>query len=72
MPLFFSPRFYSLYYKLGASSQLEFWNAGILEKWVLGYWTVGLMIIIGSTIKLKMDNIPLLTTIPSFLYSTIP
>ncbi len=23
--------------KLGASPQLEWWNAGILEKWVLAY-----------------------------------
>jgi hypothetical protein len=29
---------------------------GILEKWFLGYWRVGLMAIIVLTIKLKMDN----------------
>jgi hypothetical protein len=28
-------------YKLGASPQLEWWNAGILEKWVLGYCKIG-------------------------------
>jgi hypothetical protein len=32
------------YYKLRASPQLECWNAGILEEWVLGYWTIGLMV----------------------------
>jgi hypothetical protein len=37
---------------------LECWNDGaILEKWVLGYWSVGLMAIIVLRIKLKMDNI---------------
>ena len=36
-----------------------------------GHWTVGLMPIIVYTIKLKMDNIPLLTTIPPFHYSII-
>ena len=30
--------------KLGASPRLELWNAGILEKWVLGYWSIGLMV----------------------------
>jgi hypothetical protein len=24
--------------KLGASPQLEWWNSGILESWVLGEW----------------------------------
>jgi|GEM_PF-2881186 len=24
--------------------RLECWNYGILEKWVLGYWSVGLMV----------------------------
>jgi hypothetical protein len=43
--------------KLGASPLLECWNDGILEKWVLGYWSVGLMAIIVLMIKLKMDNI---------------
>jgi hypothetical protein len=43
--------------KLGASPQLECWNDGILENWVLGYWSVGIMAIIALTIKLKMDNI---------------
>jgi hypothetical protein len=33
-----------LRYKLGASPQLECWNAGILEKWVLVYRNVGLMV----------------------------
>jgi hypothetical protein len=36
---------------------LEWWNAGIVEKWVLGYWNAGLMAIFVLTIKLKMDNI---------------
>ena len=27
--------------KLGASFQLEWWNAGIMENWVLGYCGVG-------------------------------
>ncbi len=31
----------SYYNKLGASPQLEWWNAGILEKWVLGYCNIG-------------------------------
>jgi hypothetical protein len=30
-----------LKYKLGALPQLEWWNAGILEKWVLGYCYIG-------------------------------
>jgi hypothetical protein len=51
---------------------LECWNAGILEKWVLGCWTDGLMAVIVLTIKLKKDDILLLTTIPSFHYSIIP
>jgi hypothetical protein len=51
---------------------LECWNDGILEKWVLGYWSVGLMAIIVLTIKLKMDSIHLLTNIPSFHCSIIP
>jgi hypothetical protein len=36
---------------------LECWNAGILEEWVLGYWSVGLMALIVLTIKFKIDNI---------------
>ncbi len=28
-------------FKLGASPQLEWWNTGILEKWVLGYCNIG-------------------------------
>jgi hypothetical protein len=30
--------------KLGALPRLEWWNAGIMEKWVLVYWDVGLMV----------------------------
>jgi hypothetical protein len=26
---------------LGVSPQLEWWNVGILEKWVLGYCNIG-------------------------------
>jgi hypothetical protein len=51
---------------------LECWNAGILEKWVLGNWSVGLMGIIFLTVKLKMDNILQQThysIIPLFHYS---
>jgi hypothetical protein len=51
---------------------LECWNAGILEKWVLEYWAVGLIAIVVLTIKLKMNNFLLLTNIPSFQYSIIP
>jgi hypothetical protein len=57
-------------YKLGALPQLECWNAGILEEWILGYWSVGLMALIVLTIKLKMDNILLKN--PLFHHSTIP
>jgi hypothetical protein len=46
---------------------LECWNAGILEKWVLGYWSVGLMVVIVLTIKLKMVN-----TLKKNQYSIIP
>jgi hypothetical protein len=46
---------------------LECWNDGILEKWGLGYWSVGLMAIIVLTIKLKMDN-----TFKKTHYSIIP
>ncbi len=55
-------------------SQLEYWNEGILEKWVLGYCSVGLMTIIVLTIKLKMDNILKKThysIIPLFHYSLV-
>jgi hypothetical protein len=31
------------------------WNAGILGKWVLGYWIVGLMVREDWTIKFKID-----------------
>jgi hypothetical protein len=34
----------SILYKLGASPQLGYRNAGILEKWILGYWSTGLMV----------------------------
>jgi hypothetical protein len=43
-----------------------------LEKWVLGYWSVGSMAVIVLTIKLKMENILLKThysIIPLFHYS---
>ena len=39
------------------SPQLECWNAGIVEKWVLGYWKVGLTATFVLTIILKRDNI---------------
>jgi hypothetical protein len=34
-------RKFQVSYKLEASPQLEWWNAGILEKWVLGYCNIG-------------------------------
>jgi hypothetical protein len=43
-----------------------------LEKWVLEYWNVGLMGKFVLTMKLKMDNILKKTTIPSSHYSIIP
>jgi hypothetical protein len=42
--------------KLGASPQLEWWNAGILEKWVLGNCNIGQMAKFILTLKFKMDN----------------
>jgi hypothetical protein len=36
---------------------LEWWNAGILEEWVLGYCNIGEMAKSGLTIKFKMDQI---------------
>jgi hypothetical protein len=35
---------------------LEWWNAGILEKWVLGNCNIGQMAKFILTIKFKMDN----------------
>jgi hypothetical protein len=40
------------------------WNTGILEKWALGYWNVGLMVKFVLTVKLRMNNIPKKDTIP--------
>ena len=59
-------------YKLGASPQLECWNTEIMDKWVLRYWNVGLMVKLVLMTKLKMDNILKKATIPSFHYSIIP
>ncbi len=42
--------------KLGASPQLECWNAGILEKWVLEYCNVGLMVEFVLPIKLNRQH----------------
>jgi hypothetical protein len=30
--------------KVGVLPQLGSWNSGMLEKWVLGYWSFGLMV----------------------------
>ena len=43
-----------------------------LEKWVLKYWNIGLMVKFVLTMKLTMDNILKKVTIPSFHYSIIP
>jgi hypothetical protein len=40
------------------------WNVGILEKWVLGDWIVGLMATFALTIKAKMEKILLKPNIP--------
>jgi hypothetical protein len=65
--------------KLGASPQpveslevvrLECWNPGILEKWVLGYWIVGLMVRRRRNDKIKNGKYPLKN--PLFHHSTIP
>jgi len=53
---------------------LECWNDGILEKWVLGYWSVGIIALRGGRIKLKTDNFLLKTQysiIPIFHHSMI-
>jgi hypothetical protein len=47
---------------------LERWNAGIVEKWVLGCWNAELMAKFVLTIKLKMEK-PFLK--PPFHYSMI-
>ena len=64
-------------HKLGALSILEGWNTGMLEKWVLAsgseeflkYW--GKRSYRKRSVKIKMDNLPLLThhpNIPLFQY----
>lgn len=36
---------------------MEWWNAGIMEKWVLGYCHIGSMAKFGLAIKYKIDSI---------------
>jgi hypothetical protein len=43
--------------KLGTLSQLEWWNTGILEKWVLACYNNEDMAKSSLTEKLKMDHI---------------
>jgi hypothetical protein len=53
---------------------LEWWNAGILEKWVLGYWAVGLMDRRRWDDKIKNGQYPFnnqYSIIPQFHYSMI-
>ena len=57
---------------LGASPQLEYWNNGMMEHWVLGNWDIGPLekfpIDMGENIS-KNENFPLKTT---FQHSNIP
>ncbi len=41
-------------FQLGATPQLEWWNAGIVEKWVPGYCLVDELTIFVLKIKLKI------------------
>jgi hypothetical protein len=54
-------------------SQLEWWNTGILDKWVLACYNSGDMAESSLTKKLKMDHILLNKThysiFPQFQYS---
>ncbi len=59
----------ALLLRVGTEGLCPNWNAGILEKWVLGYCIVGLMVKFVLTMKLKMDNI---LKKPLFHHSTIP
>ena len=52
---------------LGASPQLEHWNAGIMEQWVLGWWSDGLMPKSIFIKKIKNGSYPL-----KYQYSIIP
>ena len=59
-------------WNLGASPQLEYWNNGMMEHWVLGNWDIGPLekfsIDMGENIS-ENENLPLKTT---FQYSIIP
>ena len=54
---------------LGATPQLECWNTGILEKWILEKWDYVVMAKNLPTYKLKVsisEKTPLKTNVPSF------
>jgi hypothetical protein len=53
-------------------SQLEYWNVGILEYWVLAKWVIGSLAKPLLTGKSTNDILPLKTNIPTFQHSIIP
>ena len=59
---------------LGATPQLECWNTGIMEYWVLGKWDSVIMrkLILAWKSKMFIKNLPLKTNIPLLHHSIIP
>jgi hypothetical protein len=53
-------------------SQLECWNTGMMEQWVLGKWDSGSLAKPLLTGKSTNDILPLKTNIPVFQHSSIP